>query len=225
MSTKVARERFNPGLTDLLNLTKKEINLDINCHHIATIQSFDPAKQTVTATIAYKKTFLERKTSGEYVQVLKEYPILLDCPIVSLSGGTAGLTMPIKKGDTCLILFNDRSIDNWFAGANDGSLASNRLHSFSDGIALVGVRSLSNALEGYDADRAVVYNGTTKVAVGEDKVEIANATDKLGLLLKDLIAQIKLITVTCASPGNPSSVPINAAALTLISTKIEGLLE
>jgi hypothetical protein len=63
------------------------------------------------------------------------------------------------------------------------------------------------------------------VGVSEDKVKIANELYTLNELLQDLIDQIKLLTVTCAAPGNPSSVPINVAAFTAIAAQIEDLLE
>lgn len=220
------RKKVDPSMTDLLNLYKKEILLNLNCHHVATIQSFDSSKQTVTATINYKKTYFEASATGEYVPVLKSYPILLDVPIVSLSGGAAGVTMPIQAGDECLILFNDRDIDNWFQTGQVKGNATSRLHSISDGFALIGVRSLNNVLASYDANRAVLFNGTTKVAVGSSKVEIANQTTTLNTLLGSLIDAINAITTTNAIPGSPSAISATSqVALNAIKTQIAGLLE
>lgn len=215
----------NPELSDVLNALKKDIFLSLNCHALATVQAFDSSKLTVTATINYKKAFSRAGSDGVYKTVLVDYPILLDVPVIVMSGGLAQLTFPISKGDTCLILFNDRDIDNWFQSGQVGEVASGRLHSFSDGIALIGLRSQANPIASYDNTRAKLALGTTMVGVGVDKVKIANALYTLNTLLQNLISQIELITVTCATPGNPSSPPINAAAIAAIALQIGALLE
>lgn len=219
------RKQTDPNLSDLLDLHKKDIFLSLNCHAIATIQSFDSTDQTVTASINYKKTYLQAGSDGVYQPVLVDYPLLIDVPAIILSGGPANITFPIRSGDTCLILFNDRDIDNWFESGQIGPVASNRLHSFSDGIALIGLRSSHNSLSTYDETRAVFSWNQTMVAVSANKVKIANAVESLNTILQDLMTQIEALTVTCALPGDPSSPPINAAAFAAIATRLGALLE
>lgn len=220
-----------PTLSDLLDLLKKEIFLDLNCHHIGTVQSFNSANQTVTATINYTKTLFElNQTTGLYQAVQVNYSPVLSCPVVILSGGPAHLTMPIAKGDECLLLFNDRDIDNWFANSTTTQPnASLRLHAFTDAIALVGLKSTRNVISGYDTTRALISNGTTSVGINpsNNKLTLTNGTS-LGTLLKNLCTQLKslcdlfdttfaanMVAVT-ASPGNPS--PINPALATQLQT-------
>lgn len=233
--------KSDPNLTDALNLLKKDILLSFSAHHVATIQSFDATKQTAKATVNYKKTnFKLNKATGLYDAVLVDYPILLDCPVICLGGGTAALTFPIKTGDECLVCFNDRDLDNWFQGAGGGGVATARLHSFSDGIILVGLRSLANVLTNYDLVRAVLRNGQALVGVGPTLVKIANNTTTLNTLLQNLltqlqniIAQLEVLQVTGVTAGGTiSGAPVNAAAfaaiganLSTISTQISGLLE
>ena len=210
-----------PQLADLLIQFKKDIYLGLNCHAIATVQSFDSSNQTVVATINYTKTFLQRNTeTGTYEKVQTDYPILLDVPVVVIRGGQAGLTMPILKGDQCLILFNDRSIDQWFQSGQVGPVASSRLHDLSDGIALVGLSNLNNPIQNYDSTRASLYNGTTKVAVGAEKILLSNDVTTLNTLIVTLIDTIKALTVG----GAPIDAP-GVAALEALKTQFGGLLE
>lgn len=219
------RKQVDPSLRDLLDLLKKDIMLSLNCHALATVESFDPEDQTVTASMNYKKSFTQAGSDGIYKTVLVDYPLMLDMPAVILSGGPAQLTFPIAKGDTCLILFNDRDIDNWFQSGQIGGVASGRLHSFSDGIALVGIRSQANARATYDATRASLSWGETMVGVGADKVKISNQLYTLNTLLQNLLTQLQALTVICATPGSPSSVPVNAAAIAAIAVQLGDLLE
>jgi hypothetical protein len=235
-----------PQLIDLLNLLKKDVMLNLNCHHIGKITLFNLLTQTASATINYQKTFFQfNQITGTYDSVTADYPMLMECPVVCLGGGTAALTFPISAGDECLVLFNDRDIDNWYAGSSNSPNATARLHNFSDGIILVGIRSLANSLVSYDMTRAVLRNGvggTTLVGVGDTLIKIANVTTSLNTLLQSMVSDIQsivsalqtvpLIAVT-GSPGGPS--PINpvitgdlvsiASSLTTLGTEISGLLE
>lgn len=229
-----------PSLRDILVLLKKEILLDLNAHHIATVQSFNSEDQTVTATMNYPKTFFKLNDLTQlYEPVSVNYPTLVDCPAIVLGGGKSAVTFPIQKGDECLILFNDRDLENWFSGGQNSPVASGRLHSFSDGIALVGLRSLDNSIEDYDTTRAVLRNDKAMVGVGPHLVKISNDMTTLKTLLdtlitdlNTLITQTAAITVICSAPTSPSSIPVNAAALLAVntslaslSTQIAGLLE
>jgi hypothetical protein len=230
-----------PSLKDLLDLLKKDIMLSLNSHHVGTIESFNPVKQTATATVNYPKTYFQLNSStGLYNPVLVDYPLLVDCPVICLGGGKTALTFPIQQGDECLVLFNDRAIDSWFSGGAGAALSSPRLHSFSDGIILVGLRSLGNVLQSYDTVRAVLMNGTTLVGVGPTLIKIANNSTTLNTLLQNLVTNIKnLVSATAAitvtgvmSGGGVSGPPANIAAINAITTQltttanqIAGLLE
>lgn len=220
--------------------------LNFNCHHVGTIQSFSSSNQTVTVTINYSKTFFQFNTStGAYVPMLTNYPVIAECPIVNLRGGSTALTFPITVGDECLVLFNDRDLDNWFTGGTGSPNATARLHSYSDAIALIGVRSLANVLLNYDTVRALLRAGTTAnsmTAVGvnpsNSKVLITNTypgnSTTLNTLLQTLITDIKnLVTQTAAitvtafntPPTNAAAITAIGNSLTTVATQIGTLLE
>lgn len=209
----------------------KEIMLALACHHIGTIESFDETSQTASVTVNYKKTFFDyNPTNNIYAPRYENYPILAECPVICLGGGTGALTFPIKKGDECLVLFNDRDLDNWFTGGTGSPNATARLHSFSDGVVLVGVRSLAKALVSYDTQRAVLRNGAmgdTIVGVGDSLIKIANASTTLNTLLQsfvskveDLSTAIQSLTVLCSAPGSPSGPPVNIASFVAVSADL-----
>ncbi len=183
-----------PELKDVLELLKKDISLSLNCHAIATIQSFDSEKQTASATVNYRQTYFERGADGVYVPVLKNYPLLVDCPVVCLGGGAGALTFPIAEGDECLVLFNDRDLDNWFSGSSSSAVATSRLHSFADGVLVVGLRSLANSLSDYNTSGTELKFGTTKLKIGATKL---TATVENGTTLE--INAAGKITITNAS--------------------------
>jgi hypothetical protein len=139
----------------------------INCHQVGEIVSFDPATQT--AEVQVKMSFL---LNGE----IKEYPLLLDCPCIVLAGGEGALTMPISAGDSCLVLFNDRDMDNWYSGGQTMPPRTDRLHDFSDAIALVGLRNKQNKLSGYLAQGTELKYGSSTIKLENGKVTVTNGT-------------------------------------------------
>jgi hypothetical protein len=152
-----------PELKDLFALFSKDLMLKLNCHAIGTIQSFDPAEQTAAATVNYRKTFKLPNEQGVYGLTTVPYPQLVDCPVIFLGGGGASLTFPVAQGDECLVLFNDRDLDNWFQGNLNAPPATPRLHSFSDAIIMVGLRSRPNVVQSFNSDNMQIKTGTLTV--------------------------------------------------------------
>lgn len=224
----------NPSLRDLLDLYQKQILLNFNCHHIATIQSFDKEKQTVQVTINYKHTYFifEPKTQ-QYLPNLIDYPIIADCPLIVIGGGTARITFPISKGDQCILLFNDRDIDNWFSGSTTSPNSTPRLHALSDCVALIGPNNLNTVIENYDDVRALLTNGTVKNGINPEtnKLTLQNEDNTLNDLLQSLCTQLEnlttalaALTVTGVTTGmGTSGPPTNASVITNIGTNISNI--
>lgn len=228
-----SKTKVEPNLKDLLDLFKTDLLISFNCHAIAQVTKFNSAEQTCEAQMLYKKSYSVRQSDGTYKIVLKDYPLLIDVPFLILGGGTSHLTFPSSSivGSDVLILFNDRDLNNWFAGATGKEVASNRLHSFSDGIAIGGLRSLQNSVVGYDEDKVVLAHQGTKLKLGEKfemSNDVASVFDALDQTLGAL--QTLLTTMATATPATvvatvatPSGVALTSiiAARTLLSEVME----
>ncbi len=139
------------SLQAALNLERKRTKLELNCHAVATVQSFDATDQTAMVSIAYQKTyFVYNPITQSYDPKLVPYAVIGAAPVHVNGGGGCSLTFPITKGDECLLAFNDRDIDNWFSGTPGGAVATPRLHSFADAMAFIGFRSKANTVKNYD---------------------------------------------------------------------------
>lgn len=210
-----------PKLYDLLQNHKAGVLKDFNAVKPGIIQSYDSAKRTATIQISFKRAL----NNGTYVS----YPILLDCPVVTLQGGGTYLNFPITNGDECLVLFADSNIDAWFmlggqAVPFDQVLgAPGRRHDLSDGIAIVGLNSTANPIQAtfLDGEGGLANAAGGKVALSaEGLVTVASPDTDLLTTLKDLITTIKAITT---SGGQTVSAP-SQAALDAIATQLETLL-
>lgn len=149
-----------PDLRELLARRKDEIKSEINCISVGTINSFDSATQSANILINYKRII-----KGDTEQIV-DYPLLISCPVVILNGGGGHITFPITSGDTCLVLFCDRDIDNWIEyGKKDSPPNSSRVHDLSDGVALVGVYSKQNKIASYDGTNIKISLGNGFITI------------------------------------------------------------
>lgn len=197
-----------PDLAAILDLKIHEAFSLLNCHQLGTIESFNPATQTATVSINLKLNFGDTP---------KPYPVLKEVPVFVLGGGTRVITVPIVKGDTCLVLFNDRDIDTWTQTGATASPASDRLHDISDGLAIVGFRSKANPVTSYSATDVEIRNGQNRIAVG-DKLLFKNSTTDLLTVLQ--LAATAMATLDSVKMGGSAS-----AAIINFQTKLTQLLK
>ena len=219
------------SLSDLLVFVKKNFFTTFNCHHIGTIQSFDPVNQTCQATINYKQTAYRDSNTGVQETYFEDYAPVIGAPVIILAGGGANLTFPIKQGDECLVLFNDRDFDNWWSSGQTKENKRGRVHAYNDAIVLVGLKSLAKKIDNYDTNHAQLAWGNAKLGITDAKVLVSNTTNTLNDLLQELITEVKNLTTQCAAiqvtgvtPNLPTYVsgpPQNASDISAISGELE----
>jgi len=140
----------------------------VNVCYPAIIRSFDSVCQTIEAEVAIKRL------DGSKVSLLVDVPISL--PTVQ----GFHLTMPIKSGDECIIVFSDRCIDEWFIKGGVQKQSEHRVHHLSDAFALIGVNSKPNVISNYNANDAELRNtaGDQFVRLKADKkIQIDTPTE------------------------------------------------
>ncbi len=158
-----------PILTDVLNEAKRDVHVNMNCVNIGIIEEFFPETQTASIRLALKQVI---SIAPDGTKTLKEHPLLLECPVVTLFGGDSFLSMPIVPGDNCLVLFNDREIDNWMYDGGVQVPSSGRTHDISDGIAIVGIRSFQNSIAGYLANAVrLSFAADSRITLSNDAID------------------------------------------------------
>lgn len=200
-------------LTSNLNLLKQEIFNDLNCCKIGIIESFNAETQTAEINIVFKKMI-----NGK----IREYPKLLDCPVITFSSDAGGLNIPILKGDNCIVIFSDNDIDNWFQNGQSALINSLRTHDVSDAIAIVGIKNLNNKITNYDNNSTTLFKNDTIIKLNE-KITIQNSSKNLKTLINTLIDTIKNL-VTIGSATTQSLDPTTKALLDNIKNEINELL-
>lgn len=165
MSLQPNKIRQNGTLATLLEAKAMELARRLNCVQIGTIEAFNASEQTASISLNFKRVIND---------TLKDYAVLVQVPCIVLNGGGGGLSFPISKGDTCVVFFNDRNMDNWFATGAVMEPDSARTHDMSDGIALVGIRSLANLLSGYLTDGVKLWYNNCQITLKNGSLTIDN---------------------------------------------------
>lgn len=208
MSEQPEAPLVTPDLTALLDLKLRAAFAMFNCHQLGTVQSFNAGKQTAEVSLNLQLTVSS---------IVRSYPLLVDVPVFVLGGGDRVVTVPIHSGDTCLVLFNDRDIDNWFSTGAIATPSSGRLHNLADGLALVGFRSSANPVTECSLQDVEVRNGQSRIAVGDLLLLKNSVTDLLTVLQA---AAAAMTTLNSLKTGGDAS-----SAITAFQTQLSQLLK
>jgi len=96
----------------------------------------------VNSTTIDVQPVINRKVDGESIPL----PVFKEVPPIFLQGGTSNDTFPIAVGDYCILIVMERCIDRWYSGQDEQPPLEDRMHDYSDAIAIVGVNPLLKAL-------------------------------------------------------------------------------
>ena len=111
---------------------KSDVMFNLRCCIPCIVQSYDPEKGTVECQPAIREKIINQNEENEY----RNLPLLLNVPVVFPSNSEYSVTFPLEKGDECLVLFSDLSIDNFWEKGNVQNPIEDRRHDLSDGIAI-----------------------------------------------------------------------------------------
>lgn len=139
----------------------------------AQVISFDAAQQTVVVQPSLKTLF-------QTEAIPRLLPTIEDVPVVFPGGGTFFVTFDILPGSYVLLVFAERSIENFMNLGGIADPLSTQKCDLSDAIAIPGILPLPNILvPGVDAAAITLRNklNTTYVKVTDASVEVSTATN------------------------------------------------
>lgn len=151
------------ALAEVLASERKTLNEQLRVAMPGIIQSFDP--DAVTAVVQPAIRYIERDNDGN--KSTKDYPLLVDVPVVFPRGGGCTLTFPVKAGDECLVIFADRCIDFWWQSGGIQEPVDERMHDLSDAFCIVGPQSQAKKIGGISTSAVELRSddGETKLSL------------------------------------------------------------
>lgn len=146
----------------LLRAAYTEAQRSMNTCMPGTITSYDAGSQRATVQPALRM----RQPDGRE----EELPVLNSVPVIWPRSGGASMTFPVKAGDGCLILFNQRSTDEYKSNGKTNTPQDPRMFDMSDAVAIMGFVSFGG---GGGPDNAIeIKLGGSTILVKEDGVTI-----------------------------------------------------
>ena len=139
----VSNQTRSGSLDETFESERKVLKEQIRVALPGIIQSFDP--DSVTAVVQPAIRYVERDNDGNVIT--KDYPLLVDVPVVFPSAGGVTLTLPVSPGDECELKFQDRCIDFFWQSGGVQEPVDERMHDLSDATCSVGQISQPNRIK------------------------------------------------------------------------------
>ncbi|HHZ8175830.1 TPA: Gp138 family membrane-puncturing spike protein [Klebsiella pneumoniae] len=155
------------ALAQVLASERRTLNEQLRVAMPGIIQSFDPGDDDRPPTCVVQPAirYIERDNDGN--KSTKDYPLLVDVPVVFPRGGGCTLTFPVKAGDECLVIFADRCIDFWWQSGGIQDPVDERMHDLSDAFCIVGPQSQAKKISGISTSAVELRSddGETKLSL------------------------------------------------------------
>jgi hypothetical protein len=201
---------------------------NINTALPGIIVSYDYTQQRASIQPAINKLYTDGTTQA--------LPILNNVPVIFPASGGASISFPVSVGDTCLVVFAQRSIDNWKLQGGQVTPFDPRKLDLSDGMAIVGLNPFNKVAPAQNnTDLQISYQGSTitikhggnisidggnisvsggNISINGSGVAIGNSGAELVSTLTSFMNQIVSMSVL-----NPTFVPL-ASICELILPKL-----
>lgn len=154
----------------------------------AIIEKYDFKTSKVDIKINVKELF----ENGSDI----DYPIISNVPLIFPRSGGASIILPVKRGDSCLVMFLDRDISAWLLGGNNVKPETRRAHNLNDAVAIIGLTpfSLPSPAKN-DQDLLISYSGT-EIELKPGGVVNINAAKEINIGTENLVINCKTANVT-----------------------------
>lgn len=191
-------------LLDVLKNVVRSDRLELNTCLPAKVESYDASTQTCVVQPSLKRTSMK----GEIVS----RPKIHNVPVIFPRTASYGISFPIAAGDSVLLVFSQRSLDDWIDKGTEDAVNDARLHDITDAIAIPGLYSTADAIDPAQETAALEVRGD-KIFIGDpsatpggpsqlSKRDVVEALDKL-------IEQLLVATYpTSMGPTGPMSDPV-----------------
>lgn len=154
-------------------------------------------------------------------------PVLENVPVIFPRAGGASLTFPVVQGDTCLLLFIERSTDLWLTVGGQVSPDDNRKFDLSDAVAIMGLFPFTETSAATNNEDVLLTFAGSSIRIKPDgevdiktasKVAIGTAATEVLDVISQLLGYLSTsLTTTDATPID------NALNYGLLQTQLDAI--
>ncbi len=179
---------MSKGQAEVINDLMRKISGGIRVAMPASIESYDFKTQKADIKIDMQELY-QNGTS-------LDYPVLSGVPVIFPRCGGASITMPISRGDTCLVMFLDRDSTAWLLGGKNVKPKSMRSHHLSDAVAIMGLCPFTNKSPAKNnTDMLISFDGSFITLKPKGIIDITSAKE-INVKTEGVIINCKNANVT-----------------------------
>lgn len=213
--------------------------VDVHTAMPGRVESYDATTQLASVKPLLKRSLRDVDNN----EVVEDLPIISDVPVAFPRAGDWFMAFPVAQGNTVLLVFCERNLDQWIERGGDVDPGDLRLHPLDGAVAIPGVYSQPDALTDAHAENLVIgktggaqihikADGTVNLAEESPSafVALANLVDtELGNLNSHLTTLKTWLDThvhpTGVGPSGPPSAPSAAPAspASVAATKVKGV--
>lgn len=205
------------GQADIIKDLMLKTSNSIRVAMPASIESYDFKTQKADVKIDIQELYKDGTTI--------EYPVLSGVPVIFPRCGGASITMPVVRGDTCLLIFLDRDATSWLLGGKNVKPKSTRNHHLSDAIAIMGLCPFTNKSPSKNNnDLLINYDGSNITLKPKGIIDIASAkeinikTDSIVINCKNAVVKSdENVKIACKTANINVTESLTAECQTLIT--------
>lgn len=145
----------SPELVEVLRMALDSRLQEVHTALPGRIETYDAVNQLANVKPLLKRTV--QADTGE--DIIEELPVITNVPVAFPRSAQFKLTFPIVPGDYVLLVFNERSIDQFIEKGDDTDPVDFRMHQLADAVAYPGF---------YPKTRKLQQADTTDMVVGQD---------------------------------------------------------
>lgn len=139
--------------SEIVKALQAKIGNNLNVALPGVVEDYNFKEQRASVKITMKQLY-----GGDLDM---DYPILSGVPVIFPRSGGASITMPVERGDHCLVVFLDRDSRAWLLGGVNVKPQSRRAHHLSDGVAIMGLSPFSKeSLAENNRDMLINFEGS-----------------------------------------------------------------
>lgn len=194
-------------MTTISEALRLSVKSELNNVHTAmpgNIISYDYKTQKARIQPSIRRVYLNGVT--------QDMPILNAVPIIFPRSGDSFISFPVNEGDSCLIIFCERSIDQWVTQGGQVTPIDPRQFNPSDAVAIMGLYPFSDAIPLQNNDDFVISHAGSTITIKSDgeidiktagKVAIGTPTTEVLQVLSTLMTYLQGAAVTGTTLGGP----------------------
>lgn len=183
------------------------------------VVSYDQVTQTISAQVVIQSRY--KQADGTLVAYTP--PVVSGIPVAFPAGAGWSITWPLEAGDPVVLVFAERSLDEWKATGNSASTPRHlRRFDLSDAIAIPGAQAPASPLDAtaVDATAMVIAGDLIKMGSSAATAWIALASLVDARLAAVVAAFNAHVHATGIGPTLVPTVPLGAQA-TVASSKVK----